>query len=52
MCELNIQRRLQYLRELNPRGLLTFTEEQVKADPALERAFLELPFLRIRKSPE
>jgi len=52
MCEMNIQRRFQYLRECNPRGILTFTEEQVKADPALQRAVLELPFVQLRKPPE
>ena len=52
MCEMNIQRRFQYLSECNPRGLLTFTEEQIKADPALQRAVLELPFVRLRKPPE
>jgi hypothetical protein len=36
MCELNIQRRLQWLRELNPRGFITVSEEMVKADPAMK----------------
>ena len=52
MCELNIQRRLQWWRERNPRGFITVSEEMVKADPALQQAVLELPFLRIEKPPE
>ena len=52
MCELNIQRRLQWWRERNPRGFITVSEEMVKADPALQQAVLELSFLRIEKPPE
>jgi hypothetical protein len=52
MSELNIQRRLQWLRECNPRGFITVSEEMVKADPALQQALLELPFLRIEKPQE
>jgi hypothetical protein len=50
--ELNIQRRLQWWRERNPRGFITVSEEMVKEDPALQRAILELPFLRIEKPPK
>ena len=52
MSELNIQRRLQWWRERDPRGFITVSEEMVKADPALQRAVLELPFLRIEKPPK
>jgi hypothetical protein len=49
MSELNIQRRLQWWRECDPAGFITVSEEDIKADPALQRAVLELPFLRIKK---
>ena len=52
MSELNIQRRLNWLRERRPSGIIKFHQEAVDRDPALQRAVLELPFLRIEKPPE
>ena len=48
MSELNIQRRLQWLRESDPNTITYFDEETVKADPALQRAVQELHWLRVR----
>ena len=52
MSELNIQRRLQFLRERRPSGIIKFHQEAVDRDPALQRAVLELPFVQIRKPRE
>ena len=49
MCEFNIQRRLQWWRECNPSGIIKVSQESVDADPALQRAVLELPFVQVRK---
>ena len=49
LCELNIQRRLQWWRERNPAGIIKVSQESVDADPALQRAILELPYVQIRK---
>ena len=49
MSELNIQRRLRWWRERDPQGIIKVSQESVDADPALQRAFLELPYARLRK---
>ena len=50
MSELNIQRRFQWLREQNM--VIKFNQEDVNADPALQRAILELPYIQLRKPRE
>lgn len=45
--KLNSQRRLQFLREQSPSGVVFIPESWVKADPALERAARELDWLQI-----
>jgi hypothetical protein len=51
--ELNVQRRLQWLRERDSGRVITVSEEEVRADPALKLALLEkVPFLRLGKLPE
>jgi hypothetical protein len=52
MSELNIQRRLNWWRERDPAGIIKVSQESVDADPALQRAILELPYVQLRKSPE
>ena len=52
MSELNIQRRLQWYRELNPAGIFRVNQEHVDQDPALQRAILELPYIQLRKPPK
>ena len=52
MSELNIQRRLNWWRECNPSGIIKVSQESVNADPALQRAILELPYIQIRKPRE
>jgi hypothetical protein len=46
MSELNIQRRLQWLRECNPRGIVYVSDEDIKEDPALQIAVQELDWLQ------
>ena len=48
MSEINIQRRLQWLRERDPGKFVYFSEELVNKDPALQRALLELDWLKVR----
>jgi len=52
MSELNSQRRLNWWREQTPSGYVSVSAELVEADPALQRAILELPFVQIRKPRE
>jgi len=52
MSELNIQRRLQWWRERDPTVVIKVSQESVDADPALQRAILELPYVQIRKPRE
>ena len=52
MSELNIQRRLQWYRELTPSGIIKVTQEMYDSDPATRRAVQELPFVQIRKLRE
>ena len=52
LCELNIQRRLQWWRERNPAGIIRVNQEHVDQDPALQRAILELPYIQLRKPRE
>jgi hypothetical protein len=52
MSELNILRRLNWWRECDPAGFITVSQDMVNEDPALQRAVLELPFLRIEKHQE
>ena len=49
MSELNIQRRLQYLRERNPAGIIRYPKEWVDEDPALQRAIAELDYVQLSK---
>ena len=47
MSELNIQRRLQWMRELD--RILYVTEEMANKDPAVRRAIEELDHVRLRR---
>ena len=48
MSELNIQRRLQWLRETDPECDIYFTQELFNKDPAIRRAIEELHWLKVR----
>ena len=45
--ELNVQRRLQWLRERPGTGLVFITKDHVDQDPAMKRAVEELDWLRL-----
>ncbi|MCP4480596.1 MAG: hypothetical protein GY818_21125 [Planctomycetaceae bacterium] len=49
MSELNIQRRLQWLRECNPAGIIRFPKDWVDEDPALQRAIEELDYVQLER---
>ena len=48
MSELNIQRRLQWLRECDPDHDVYITQELFNADPAARQAVKELHWLKVR----
>jgi hypothetical protein len=52
MSELNIQRRLNWLRECNPAGIIRVTQKMVNEDPAVQKAILELPYVQLEKLRE
>lgn len=48
LSELNIQRRLNWLRERKPYNTVYVSPESVAKDPALQKALSELPWLQVR----
>ena len=54
MSDLNVQRRLRFLREseISHDGIVFIPESWVKNDPALQTAVQELDWLQIEKPPE
>ena len=52
MSELNIQRRLQWLRECDPPGIIRVSQDMVNEDPALQRAILELDYVQLERPRE
>lgn len=49
MSEINVMRRLNFLRESSVRGIVFVPERWVKADPAMAKAVQELDWLKIAK---
>ncbi len=47
--ELNVQRRLQWLREVSPGGLVHVTKWMVEQDPAMKKAVEELDWLTLEE---
>ena len=47
--ELNVQRRLQWLREVSPGGLVHVPKWMVEQDPAMKRAVEELDWLCLKE---
>jgi len=52
MSELNIQRRLQWLRECDPAGIIRVSQEMANKDPAVRRALAELDHVQLRRHRE